>query len=196
MLVDELIQQSNNEVVRALVCALDMHQPGEGGHAERVSVYAVATGERLGLSDSDLLDLRRAAALHDVGKISISPELLGKLGRLSEEELDELRLHSMLAMKMVEGFDWLRPALPIVRHHHERWDGAGYPDRLAGEDIPLGARIVAVAEAFDALLSDSNWRESLDEQEALAEIRAHAGTQFDPAVVAAFLEIQPLIQPL
>ncbi len=196
MNLDQILQESYNDTIRALINALDMHEPGEGGHGERVSVYATATGEKLGMKFDDLLTLRYAAALHDVGKISISPGLLRKLGELSEEEMDELRLHALMAMKVVESFEWLKPTIPMIRHHHERWDGGGYPDGLLGDAIPLGARIIAVAEAFDSLNMSQPWRRGLSEQDAMSELRRCAGTQFDPAVVEAFAEVQPLIQPI
>ena len=194
--LNQAIQASQNETVRALVRALDLHEPGEGDHAERVAVYAVATGERMGMSQEDLLVLRRAAALHDVGKISISQGLLRKLGELSDEDIAQLRAHATMAIRIIKSFDWLANAAPIIKHHHERWDGFGYPDGLSGGDIPLGARIIAVAETFDVLAHEGGYRATMPESEALAEIRASAGTQFDPKVVDAFCLVQPLIQPL
>jgi len=190
------IRISQNDTVRALVRALDLHEPGEGDHAERVSVYAVATAERMGLSSDDLDLIRRAAALHDVGKLSISPSLLRKLGDLTQDDIEELRQHAERALQLIDSFEWLRHAVPLIKHHHERWDGHGYPDGLVGEDIPLGARIIAVAESFDVLAHEGGYRPAVTEKEALAEIRSAAGTQFDPTVVNAFCLVQPLIQPL
>ena len=100
------------------------------------------------------------------------------------------------AMRVIEEFDWLRPVLPLVRHHHERYDGTGYPDGLSGEDIPLGARIIGVAETFDVLTSATPWRQPLSREEAVAEVRRCSGAQFDPEVVEAFCLVEPLIQPL
>jgi len=187
---------SFNDTVRALVQALDLHEPGEGGHSERVSVYATAVGHELGMTFDALLDLRRAAALHDIGKISVSQATLRKLGELDEAELEELRSHAFMALKIVESFEWLRPTVPMIRHHHERWDGSGYPDGLVGEEIPLGARIIGAAEAFDVLVTGSPWRRPVGEDEALEELRRCAGAQFDPQVVAALSQVQPLIQPV
>lgn len=185
-----------NDTVRSLVRALERHGPGEGAHADRVAVYATATGHALGLGLDDLIELRWAAALHDVGKISVDPALLKKLGKLSESELAQLRSHAELAMRVIEEFDWLKPVVPMVRHHHERFDGTGYPDGLAGDAIPLGARIIAVAETFDVLTQYTPWRDPLSCADARDEVERCADEQFDPTVVEAFLKVQPLIQPI
>jgi HD-GYP domain-containing protein (c-di-GMP phosphodiesterase class II) len=161
-----------------------------------VAVYATATGHGLGLQEDDLVLLRWAATLHDVGKISVDPALLKKFGKLTEGELSQLHAHAELAMRVIEEFDWLRPVLPMVRHHHERFDGTGYPDGLSGEEIPLGARIIGVAETFDVLTSPSAWRQPLPREEAVAEVQRCSGAQFDPDVVVAFCLVEPLVQPL
>jgi response regulator RpfG family c-di-GMP phosphodiesterase len=188
--------QMRNDTVRSLVRALETHGPGEGAHADRVAVYATATGGALGLSLDDLVCLRWAAALHDVGKISVDPQLLKKLGKLTEAELAQLRSHAELAMRVIEEFEWLKPVVPMVRHHHERFDGTGYPDGLSGDSIPLGARIIAVAETFDVLTQHTPWRDPMPCAEALDELERCSGEQFDPSVVEAFLKVQPLIQPV
>jgi HD-GYP domain-containing protein (c-di-GMP phosphodiesterase class II) len=188
-------RQERNDVIRSLLSRLDRHSPSERGHAERVAVYAVAVGDKLGLDEDLLLNLRYAALLHDVGKISVDAHLLRKIGKLTEEEMDALRLHALIAAGMIEAFDWLAPCLPDIRHHHERWDGHGYPDGLVGPDIPLGARIIGLSEAFDVILSGLHGSPS-SEETALAEIVRCSGTQFDPRIVEAFLDVQPLIQPV
>lgn len=188
--------QAQNDTVRALVKALDLTVPGEGGHSERVSVYAVATGERMGMGPEELIHLRRGAALHDVGKLGLNRHLLHKIGELTEAEMDEIRLHAILAMRVIESLPWLEPALPMIVHHHERWDGRGYPDGLRGKEIPLGARIIAVAETYDVLTSPSCWKQWMQDFDALEEIRRCRGTQFDPEVVDAFEQIAPLVQPV
>lgn len=179
-----------------LIDELDMHQPGERGHSERVAVYATAIGEALGLRGEELRTLRYAAELHDVGKIAVDAGTLSKLGKLSDGELEELRSHAAAALQFVGSVEWLEDAVPIIRHHHERWDGGGYPDGLQGEAVPLGARIIAVAEVFDTLVTGAPWRSALDEEAALDEVERCEGTYFDPLVTAAFFEVQPLIQPV
>jgi len=188
--------QEHNDTIRELLREMEEHSVGESGHAVRVAVYAVATGERLGMDFEALTRLRQAATLHDVGKIQVDRALLRKIGELAPQEFAELRLHAQKARKVVESLEWLAPALPMIVHHHERWDGAGYPDGLVGQDIPLGARIIAVAEVFDTLTSQVGWREPIPEEEAIAEVKRCSGKMFDPVVVLAFLAIQPLVQPV
>lgn len=186
-------RQERNQQVRALLKVLDAHAPGEEAHAERVAIYAVAIGEALHLDDEDLLTLRYAATLHDIGKVRVDRSIVRKLGRLDEDELRRVRLHAALAEEAVTAFDWLVPTLPIIRHHHERWDGLGYPDGIAGEAIPLGARIVNLAETFDVLMTRQA-SSAVMESRAVEEIAACSGTQFDPSVVEAFLQVQPRVQ--
>lgn len=188
--------REQNEIVRNLLKILDLHGPGERGHAERVAVYSVATGYELGLRDQDLLELRFAATLHDVGKVKVDSALVNKLGTLDEGEIGAMRLHAELSLELLEEFPWLKQSLPMIIHHHERWDGTGYPTGLGSNLIPLGARIIAVAETFDALTTDAGWNAPRTEEDAISELKACARTQFDPEVVEAFLRVQPLIQPV
>lgn len=194
--IEQILRQTHNDTIRALVRVLDLHGPGEGDHAERVAVYAVATGEKLGLEPAQLTHLRRAAALHDVGKIAVDRSLLGKFGELDQDEIDELRLHAHMAEEVLAALPWLDDALPMIRHHHEWWDGTGYPDGLKEDAIPLGARVIGVAETYDHLTTVSGWRHPISSDEAIEEIRRCSGTQFDPVVVEAFLAVQPIIQPV
>jgi len=194
--MSELELREKNDIVRSLLKVLDLHGPGERGHAERVAVYAVATGHEMGLRDDELQDLRYAATLHDVGKVKVDATLVNKLGRLDEEEIEAMKLHSELSLELLEEFDWLKPALPMIIHHHERWDGQGYPTGLPSNLIPLGARIIAVAETFDVLTTDAGWNKPRSTEKALEEVKACVRTQFDPDVVEAFMKVQPLIQPV
>lgn len=193
--MDDATRLSRNETLRDLLVKLDLHAPGERAHGERVAVYSVAIGEALGLTDEVLLNLRYAATLHDIGKIRLDRDLLMKLGRITDEELSELRRHAALAEETVASVDWLLPAMPLIRHHHEWWNGQGYPDGLAGATIPLGARIIGLSEAFDVLATNPGEPEAV-ESAALDEVQACAGTQFDPKLVATFMNVQKLIQPL
>jgi HD-GYP domain-containing protein (c-di-GMP phosphodiesterase class II) len=185
-----------NDTVRQLLKVLDLHGPGERAHAERVAVFSVATAYELGMRDAELTDLRYAATLHDVGKVKVDASLVNKLGRLDDEEIEAMKLHAELSLELLEEFDWLLPALPMIIHHHERWDGKGYPTGLAANLIPLGSRIIAVAETFDVLTANTGWNRPRNESEAIEELRRCAGTQFDREVVEAFVKVQPLIQPV
>jgi len=194
--MSQLTIQEKNDTVRSLLKALDLHGPGERAHADRVAVYAVATGHKMGLDEDELVHLRFAATLHDVGKVKVDAEVVNKLGSLDQDEIEAMRLHAELSLGILEGFDWLASSLPMIVHHHERWDGQGYPTGLAANLIPLGARIIAVAESFDALTSNSGWYRPRGIDEAKSELMSCRGTQFDPEVVDSFLEIQPLVQPV
>jgi response regulator RpfG family c-di-GMP phosphodiesterase len=187
------VNRAINDAVKAMVRLAAMREKGADQHSARVAVLAVATGEKLGMSEEELLHLRRAAELHDIGKVAISESILGKLGSLSEEEIHIMRQHATLALDILGAVQALQPALPLIKHHHERWDGTGYPDGLAGEAIPLGARIIAVAETYDILTHGAPWKEPLSVEEAKAEIERCAGTQFDPHVVEAFLQVCDLM---
>ena len=181
-----------NEELRLLLQHVEDHHAGERAHGERVAVYAVATAAEMGWTDGDLRTMRCAAALHDIGKLDLPVDLLRKSGRLEGEEVLALRKHVDHVSDHVaepEIVQW-------ITSHHERWDGAGYPQGLRETDIPEGSRIIAVAETFDVLLNDRRWREPLSDEAALDEVRRCAGTQFDPRVVEAFLAVQPLIQPV
>ena len=196
MEVEPLLLASQNDTIRSLVRALDLHGPGEADHAERVATYAVATGEKMGLGDDDLLKLRRGAVLHDVGKIAIDSSLLCKLGELTDDDFAALRMHAAMCETVLSDLPWLDDVVPMIRHHHERWDGGGYPDGLKEESIPLGARIIGVAETFDHLAFGSSYKEPLGTDLAAQVLMDEAGKQFDPEVVDAFLQVEPLIQPL
>ena len=180
--MDKFYQQA----IDALVTAAGQRDSIAQGHSERVRLYATAIATRLdGISEEDLKNLGYAASLHDIGKVAISGRILNKLGRLTEQEFRIMRQHSLVATRILEKIDGLRGAIPIIRHHHERYDGDGYPDGLAGVGIPLGARIVAVAETYDILTSDVPWRNALSSEAAIQEIDRCSGTQFDPQVVEA-----------
>jgi HD-GYP domain-containing protein (c-di-GMP phosphodiesterase class II) len=176
------------EVVGAMVRMLDLHNAYTGPHSDRVAFYATCMARRLDPSLLQRKDFLYSLLLHDIGKIGLADSLLQKAGRLSEEELSRLRSHPEIGAQILESVRFLQPAIASVRHHHERWDGRGYPDGLAGSEIPLPARIIAVADAFDAMTSDRPYRKRLSLEEARQELERNAGRQFDPEVVGAFLQ--------
>ncbi|MEQ1824161.1 MAG: HD domain-containing phosphohydrolase [Fimbriimonadaceae bacterium] len=181
--------------LRHHLLALDAHSPGEGGHAERVAVFATAIANQLSFEPEEQLLMRFAAALHDVGKLCVKARILKSVKKPTGEDVLALRLHVGLAQRVL-GEELSPLQLDWIAAHHERWDGKGYPAQLRGEEIPLGSRIISVAEAFDSMTAPSAYRTPLSEESALEEIRRCAGIQFDPAVTAAFFEVQPLIQPV
>ncbi|MCE5315252.1 MAG: HD domain-containing phosphohydrolase [Armatimonadota bacterium] len=174
------------QTIEALVAAAGQRDRTAEGHSQRVTRYSVAIGKALELSNEEITTLKYAAGLHDIGKIAVSRKILNKLGKLTEGEFAIMKQHSTIALRILEKVDGLEDAAPLIKHHHERFDGKGYPDGLAGKDIPLGSRIISVAEAFDILTSDVPWRDAMDQQSALDELEACAGTQFDPEMVEAF----------
>jgi len=172
----------------ALSEAIEARDPYTRGHSARVARMAHAVGARLGCDEGRLELLRLGGALHDVGKLVVSEAVLTKPGPLTEDEVAEVRCHPEAGARMVALDRGLRPALPGVLYHHERWDGDGYPTRRAGTEIPLEARILAVVDCFDAMTSDRPYRAALPAEEALAEVDRCRGSQFDPDVALVFLE--------
>jgi len=166
---------------------MEFCDPDLGAHAARVGANAKATALRLGWTGEQLEALELGAALHDVGKVNVRAEVLAKPGRLDDRELAEIRAHPVEGMWLIAGVASLRPALPYVLFHHERWDGLGYPTRRAGSAIPVEGRVLAVADAFDAMTAGRPYRRALTSDEAATEVDRCAGTQFDPDVVEAFL---------
>jgi two-component system, cell cycle response regulator len=174
-------RQSKDVLLRALA----ERDPGLGTHAETVAL-AAATAEALGLSPDEVEHVRHASELHDVGKVAIPDAILGKPGPLTEEEWAFVRRHPIIGERIILAAPALARVAALVRASHERWDGAGYPDRLAAGAIPLGARIVAVADAYAAITAGRPYRAARAPEQALDELRRGAGTQFDPAVVEAW----------
>jgi HD-GYP domain-containing protein (c-di-GMP phosphodiesterase class II) len=168
--------------------ALESRDPSMRGHGARVAANALTIARGLGWNEARLVALQVAGVLHDVGKLSVATEILRKPGGLTSSELAEVRRHPAAGARMIEPFPALRSVIPYVLYHHERWDGEGYPAARSGDAIPLGARILAVADAFDAMTSPRPYRESLTPEAALAEVERCAGTQFDPLVAQTFLE--------
>ncbi len=181
------LQHAYNGIVEIMSKFIDTADKYTQAHSVRVSLYASAIGRRMGLADQEVEDIRVAALLHDIGKIDVSVDLLKKVGGLKPEEWRQLRQHAAHGALMVDRVGGaLRSAVPLIMYHHERMDGSGY-NGLKGEDIPLGARIIAVADAFDAMTTDRPYRRALDRQFACGVLQEGAGTQFDEDVVVAFL---------
>lgn len=171
----------------ALVDVLEAKDAYTAQHARDVVELSICAGRRLGMDARALRDVRYAALLHDIGKIAVPSDLLRKPARLTEAEFDQVKAHSEVGDRLLRGIPFLHSVAPLVRAIHERWDGRGYPDGLCGEDIPLGARVVGVCDALDAMVSDRPYRAALGTDAALAELERCSGTQFDPRVVAAVL---------
>jgi putative two-component system response regulator len=177
------------EAVQTLVDALEAKDAYTRGHSMRVSAYAVATARTLGMSDSDIDLIQLGAELHDVGKIGVRESVLLKPGRLTDPEYQHIMEHTIIGARILAPLFKNAPqALAIVRSHHERMDGRGFPDRLDGDQIPVFARVVCVADAFDAMTSGRTYRIALGAEQALEEVRTHMGTQFDRDVVRAFIQ--------
>jgi putative nucleotidyltransferase with HDIG domain len=182
--------------IRALAAALDARDPYTAGHSERVSTLSVMMGRVMNLSDSDLEILRLGALLHDVGKIGISDQILRKAGPLTSEEFEHIKRHPVLGARILRQVPFLAPHIPIVELHHERPDGRGYPFGLRSADIPLAARIVHVADAFDAMTSARAYRAARPAGVAFEELQRFADTQFDSACVDALLAAMPSSQDM
>jgi len=183
------LEASYESTLQSLVTALDFRDNETQGHSTRVVEYAMMVSRSLGIDEPELTPIRRGALLHDIGKIGVPDAILRKPGKLTEDEWVEMRRHPQIGFEMLRRIPFLESCLPIVRSHQERWDGSGYPDGLRGEAIPLGARIFAVVDTFDAMTSDRPYRAALSIEEARAEVRKFAGSQFDPRVAEAFLAI-------
>ena len=184
----EDLEMSYFSTVKALARAIEVKDPYTYGHSERVTDYALAIARRMGASEHEIKNIKYAAALHDIGKIGIARKILDKPGALSDEEFDYIKTHPQLGGSIIEPVAFLKAPRSIILHHHERYDGRGYPDGLKGEDIELGARVLAVADAFEAMMSDRPYRKSLPLEEAVRELEVNSGGQFDPAVVGTLLE--------
>ena len=176
--------------LEALARSIDAVSPWTAGHSERVTGLAMAIGRRLELSDDQLDQLHRGGLLHDVGKIGVSPAILDKPGKLTDAEFETIRAHPVIGARILEPVTAYEDVIPIVRHHHERFDGSGYPDRLAGRAIPYLARVLTVADVYDALVSDRPYRGGWAHQEAVDYIAKRVGMEFDPEIVAAFLQLE------
>jgi putative nucleotidyltransferase with HDIG domain len=183
------IRQLNDELFITLAKIIDARDPYVAGHAAKVAEYATAIAVEMDLPAERVERVRQAAFLHDIGKIAISEQILHKPGELTDEEYEYFKTHANMGAEFLETSRGLRHLVPFVRHHHERWDGIGYPDGLRGEQIPLEARILAVSDAIEAMASDRPYRRASSIGQIVAELRRCAGTQFASAVVDAFIRV-------
>jgi diguanylate cyclase (GGDEF)-like protein/putative nucleotidyltransferase with HDIG domain len=184
--------------IEALALAIEAKDHTTHDHLQRVQVYAVEIGRDLGLSEEDLEALRAAALLHDIGKLAVPEHIISKPGKLTREEFEKMKIHPVVGAEILERVRFPYAVTPIVRSHHEKWNGGGYPDGLKGEDIPIGARILTAVDALDALASDRQYRRALPLDDAMRKIAAESGVSFDPRVIAVlerrYVELERMAQ--
>lgn len=184
------------KTIKSIAFALDAKDKYTHGHSMRVTLYSLALAKKLNLQDDLLEEIETAGLLHDIGKIAIPEKILLKPGKLTAEEFEIIKSHPELGEKLVKSVEKLRLISNWLKHHHERFDGKGYPDGLAGDDIPISARIIALADTYDAMTSDRAYRNALSHEEAIDEIKRCSGTQFDPVLANIFIENQEEIKYL
>jgi putative nucleotidyltransferase with HDIG domain len=180
-------KESYRSTVEALAAAIDAKDKYTSGHSTAVSRYAVPVAREMMMSDDELESIEFAALLHDIGKIAVPEAVLNKPGKLTREEFEQIKIHPSAGADIIGSVSFLKTAVSSVKHHHERWDGKGYPDGLKGDDIPLCAQVVGIVDTFDAMTSTRSYRKALSEEEAVKEIKRCSGSQFNPAVVEAFV---------
>src|ERR1041385_1632754 len=195
------LQAKNNEIealsrlhlatAEALATAIDAKDQTTHCHVRRVQIYAAGMGQVFGLSADEISALKAGALLHDVGKLAVPPHILNKPGPLTHAEFEKMKIHTVVGAQILGRVDFPYPVIPIVRHHHEQWDGRGYPDRLRGEQIPITARIISVVDCFDSIREDRPFRRGMTLDEATALLRRGAGIHFDPVVVEQFIKTLP-----
>ena len=187
--------QLHRESTEVLARAIQAKDDGGSRHVERVQYYATMLAHRLDLPELDRQAIEIAALLHDIGKLAVPEHILSKPGPLTPDERKKMQMHAQIGAEIVGAVPFPCPVAPLIRSHHERWDGAGYPSGLRGEQIPLGARILSVVDCFDALTSRRPYRPALSQDEAVQMLRDEAGKAFDPAIVARFTELLPVLTP-
>jgi len=198
----EKVSMLHLRTIETLALAIEAKDQTTGEHLQRVRVYAMELARELGLSEDESEALRAASVLHDIGKLAVPEHIISKPGKLTPEEFEKMKIHPIVGAEILEQVDFPYPVVPIVRAHHEKWDGSGYPSGLAGEAIPIGARILAAVDCLDALASDRQYRKALPLDEAMAKVVSEAGKSFDPRVVAVlrrrYVELEKLAneQPL
>jgi len=180
----EQVSNIHLRTIEALALAIEAKDENTGEHLQRVRVYAIELAKELGLSEDETEALKAASVLHDIGKLAVPEHIISKPGKLTPEEFDKMKIHPIVGAEILEQVHFPYPVVPIVRAHHEKWDGSGYPYGLSGEEIPIGARILTAVDCLDALASDRQYRKALPLNEAMNKVASEAGTSFDPRVVA------------
>jgi putative nucleotidyltransferase with HDIG domain len=183
------LRRSYRATVRALSNAVEARDAYTGKHAERVTAYGMELARAVGLSIEESPQIEFGFLLHDIGKVAVPDAILFKTSKLTSREYELITQHPVVGAEILRDVDFIGEGKLVVRHHHERWDGSGYPDGLSGDEIPLAARVFAVADTLDALTTDRPYRPASEWEQARTEIRRFAGTQFDPSVVAAYEDI-------
>src|SRR6202035_1842861 len=181
----EEIANLHLRTIEALALAIEAKDQTTHDHLQRVRIYAIEVAKELGMTGTDLEALHAAALLHDIGKLAVPEHIISKPGRLTPEEFEKMKIHPIVGAEILERVQFPYPVVPIVRAHHEKWDGTGYPYGLRGEEIPIGARILAAVDCLDALASDRQYRRALPLEDAMARVAAESGTAFDPKVIQA-----------
>jgi putative nucleotidyltransferase with HDIG domain len=179
----EKVSRLHLRTIETLALAIEAKDQTTGDHLQRVRIYAMEVGRELGLNEDETEALQAASVLHDIGKLAVPEHIISKPGKLTPEEFEKMKIHPIVGAEILEQVDFPYPVAPIVRAHHEKWDGSGYPNGLKGEDIPIGARILSAVDCLDALASDRQYRRALPLHEAMAKVASEAGTSFDPRVV-------------
>ena len=174
--------------IEALAIAIDAKDEVTHDHVRRVQIYATGLARLFGLSESEIEALKAGALLHDIGKLAVPDYILNKPGSLTPAEFDKMKVHTIVGAEILERVGFPYPVVPVVRHHHERWDGRGYPDGLRGDQIPITARILTVADCFDAVREDRQYRKAMTREQAIQLLRDGSGTMFDPTVIGVFLD--------
>jgi len=177
------------DTIRALAAAIDAKDPYTKGHSERVAEMSLTIAQELNLSGREIENIEYSALLHDIGKIGIADNILGKVSSLTNKEFDKIKEHTVMGAKIIEPVDFLKNSYKSIYHHHEKYNGKGYPDGLKSEDIPILARIIAVADAYDAMGSDRPYRKKLNKDKILKELKDQSGKQFDPEVVKVLISV-------
>jgi response regulator RpfG family c-di-GMP phosphodiesterase len=193
--LEEQVNMARNNImtcyegtVKALILTIDAKDRYTFNHSNRVAQLATFLAEAMGVKNKTIKEIEHAASIHDIGKIGIEENILRKNGRLTADEYEEIKKHPAIGVRIVKSVPFLEDAIPVILHHHERYDGKGYPEGIKGEEIPLSARIVVVADAVDAMMSERSYRNALSTERVMHELSSNSGTQFDPEVVDIILQ--------